>query len=137
METKRTIETGAGPVVVRKLPLFEYAELIRKFKKLPKEMAFLFDSDKDIKNFDVLFAELPEVIAESWPDFIGILSVATDKDEEFFKSEQLDFADGVDLVLAALELNDYKRVVASIKKLMARGQELAKPDQTNSQQTAQ
>ena len=120
MEKTRTVQTGAGPVEVRKLALYDYAELIRKLRKLPKELAFLFESDKDLKDMGVLFAELPELIAESWPDLIGVISTATDKDEEFFKSPDIDLADGVDVVDAIFELNDYQRVAGSIKKIMAR-----------------
>jgi hypothetical protein len=70
----------------------------------------------------VLFAELPELIGESWSDLIGIISTATDKDEAFFQSDDIDLADGVDILEAMLELNNYQRVVDSIKKIMARAQ---------------
>ncbi len=122
MEKTRTVKTGAGDVTVRKLALYDYAEFIRALRKLPGELADLFKSGKDIGNMAVLFEELPEMVADSWDDFVAIIAVGTDKDAEFFKSPDVDANDALDIIDALLELNDYERTVRTIKKIMARRQ---------------
>lgn len=118
--TEQTVETGAGPVVVRKLALKDYSEFIRSLRKLPGGLAQLFKSGKDVKDMAVIFEELPEILAEGFPDFINLIAVATDKPVEFFDDPNFGLADAIDVVQVALELNDYERVIASIKKIMAR-----------------
>ncbi len=120
MSNSITVKSGAGDVVVKKLALKDYAEFIRALRSLPGGLAELFKSGKDVQDMAVLFEELPEILAESFPDFVNILAVATDKDAEFFNSDDFDLADGIDVVEAALRLNDYQRVVASVKKIMGR-----------------
>lgn len=114
------IETGAGVVRVKKLALKDYAEFIRALRSLPGGLADLFKSGKDVQDMSVLFEELPEILANGFPDFINLLSVVTDKDQEFFNQQELDLADAIEIVRAALELNDYEKIVASIKKIMGR-----------------
>lgn len=133
MEKTKVVKTGAGDVVVRKLALYDYAEFIRAIKKLPKQSAQLFQSGKDVSNMAVLFEELPVIISESWDDFAGIMASVCDKEIEFFKSPDIDLADALDIVDAALELNDYNRIVNTVKKIMARGQ--AQTDQTQPKAT--
>lgn len=122
MEKSRIIKTGAGDVTVRKLALYEYAEFIRALKKLPKEAAELLSSGKDISQMAVIFEELPIILSESWDDFISILAVGTDKDVKFFASPDIDLADAIDIVDAMLQINDYERIVNTVKKIMARRQ---------------
>lgn len=122
MEKSKVISTGAGDVTVRKLALYDYAEFIRALRKLPGELADLFKSGKNIGDMAVLFEELPELVADSWDDFVAIIAVGTDKDAEFFKSPDLDGADALDIIDGLLELNDYQRIVNTVKKIMARRQ---------------
>jgi len=122
MEKTRTVKTGAGDVVVRKLALYDYAEFIRALRKLPGELADLFKSGKNVGDMAVLFEEIPELIADSWDDFVAIIAVGTDKDAEFFKSPDLDGADALEIIDALMELNDYERIVNTVKKIMARRQ---------------
>lgn len=111
------VETGAGPVLVKKLALYDYAEFFRALKKLPAEIGKMGQIDKDNA-----LAVLPEVLAESYGDFIAVLAVVTDKDEEFFKSPDIDLADALEIVEAGLRLNDYNKIVSSVKKIMAQRQ---------------
>ncbi len=120
MSSSTTVKTGAGDVVVNKLALKNYAEFIRALRKLPAGLAQLFKSGKDVSDMGVIFEELPEILADGFPDLINILVVVTDKDTDFFNGDDIDLADAVEIVQAALEINDYERVVASIKKIMAR-----------------
>lgn len=123
-----TIKTGAGDVVVRKLALYDYSEFIRALRKIPRELGQLFQSGKDVGEMSVLFEELPEMIADSWDDFVAIIAVGTDKDAEFFKSPDIDAADALEIIDALMELNDYQRLVKTIKKIMAR--RTVEPEQT-------
>lgn len=116
MEITKIVETGAGPVEVKKLALYDYSEFFRALKKLPAEIGKFGDMDKS-KVLEVF----PELIAESSGDFVGILAVVTDKDEKFFESREFDLADALEIVDVALELNDYAKIVNSVKKIMARG----------------
>jgi hypothetical protein len=132
MELEKTVETQNGPVVVRKLVLNDYAELFRKLKALPEKFGkFIEGNDyEELKKSETIYQAIPELVAEAIPDFCELLSVVSDKDAEFFG--KLDLADIVDLVLATLEVNDYQRIVASVKKMMAlqtknKDQSLAEP----------
>lgn len=118
--TFKDVNTGAGVVRVKKLALKDYAEFIRALRKLPGGLAELFKSGKDVQDMAILFEELPEILADGFPDFINILAVATDKDAAFYDDPNVDLADALEIVQAALELNDYERIVGSIKKIMAR-----------------
>jgi len=117
----KTIEvtTEAGPVVVRKLALNDYAELLRALKKLPQEFGkFIEGNDAEqLKQTDTLYTAIPDIIATAIPEFCAVLATVTDKDAEFIG--QLDLADAIDILVAALQLNDYGRIIASVKKIMA------------------
>lgn len=115
-----TVQTENGAVVVRKLALGDYAVLLRALKKLPQEFGkFIEDNDADqLKNNSTLFAALPGIIADAIPEFCGVLAAATDKDAGFFETG--DLADALEVFAAALELNDYNRIMATVKKLTAR-----------------
>ncbi len=121
METTRIVKTGAGNVEVKKLALYDYAEFIRALQKLPGELGELFKKtdEEDISNQAYLLSILPEILSSSFDDFVRIISVVTDKDVEFFKDPKVDGADVIDIIATALELNDYNRIVQSVKKIMA------------------
>lgn len=122
MDETITVKTQSGDVVVRKLALGDYAELLRAFKKLPADIGQFFDkSDStELKGMDLaaFLPKLPAVIADAVPEFAQILAITTDKDAEFFLKG--DLADAVDVFAAVLQVNDYSRVLDSIKKLTAR-----------------
>jgi len=120
MDKTITIETELGPVIVRKLALGDYAQLLRAFKKLPAELGKFVqgNSAADLKDLNFILTSVPELIAEALPEFADVVSIATDKDSEFVL--KLDLADAIDLLATVLELNNYSRVIESIKKLTAR-----------------
>lgn len=124
-----TVSTQDGDVVVRRLALLDYAGLLRAFKMLPKELGkFLNDWDteeaKNRSNIDTAMLILP-LVADSWADFVAILAVPTDKDAEFIGA--LDGADALEILAAVLELNNYQRVVDTVKKLLPRKPEAQPP----------
>lgn len=115
-----TVQTENGPVVVRKLALGDYAELLRALKKLPSELGKAVEdkNDKDLTTNATLYAMMTDIIADSIPEFCDVLAVATDKDSKFFIEG--DLADALEVFAAVLELNDYSRIANTVKKLMAR-----------------
>ena len=114
------VKTEGGDVTVHKLALGDYAALLRALKKLPSEMGkFIEGNSADaLKNNDTLFTSLPAIIADAIPEFAEVLAVASDKDAKFFLEG--DLADAIEVFAAALELNDYSRIVNTLKKVTAR-----------------
>jgi len=115
-----TVKTEGGDVVVRKLALGDYAALLHALKKLPGEFGKFIGENKaeDLQNNEVLFSNLPTIIADAIPEFAEVLAVASDKNKEFYLEG--DLADAIEVFAAALELNDYTRIVSTLKKLTAR-----------------
>lgn len=124
-----TISTTQGDVVVRRMPLADYAELLRALDNLPEKFNKIFGDKTEEQLKGMSNAEyigiLPQVLAESWTDVIEIVAVPTDKDAEFMG--KLDFADAVDVVAAIVELNDIPRIVAAVKKMLALKGKMARP----------
>ncbi len=120
-----TVKTENGDVIVRKLALGDYAQLLHALKKLPGELGGMIQSNdgKSLQDLEHLFTVLPALIADSIPEFAQVLAVATDKDDKFFMDG--DLADAIDVFAAVLELNDYSRIMDSVKKIQDR--KTAKP----------
>lgn len=114
------VQTSDGVVVVKKLAMADYADLLRALKKLPSELGKFIEgtSKEDLGKNETLFSALPAIVADALPEFCAVLAVASDKDADYHLNE-LDLADNIDVFAAALELNDYKRIAAAIKKIMA------------------
>lgn len=112
------VATELGDVTVKKLALGDYAELLVLLGKLPKSLGDLLNQPEGSLTNEYLISMLPAIIAESLPEVAAILALTTDKDSEFIM--QLDLAETTDIFAAAYELNDYTRVVANVKKVMAR-----------------
>jgi hypothetical protein len=114
------VHTEAGDVTARRLAFIDYGELLRAVKKLPGGLGGFIDgsSQEDFKNSstaDIIMNLMP-VLADGWSDLVGIIAVATDKDAEFIG--QLDGADAIEVFAAVLDLNNYKKIGAALKKLM-------------------
>lgn len=97
-------------VEVSKLPLGKYAELLRAIRELPKHIKELQGKDND-----AIVEVLPALIAESLPDVVNILTIATP-----LKNEEIEFL-GLDeitrLIVAIWEVNNYSEVFKNIKKV--------------------
>lgn len=106
------VEIDSGVVEISKLPLGKYAELLKAIKELPKHVAGLQG-----KTNDEIFDNLPVIIAEALPDVIGILEIATPLKKEQIEVMGLDEVTRV--VVAVIEVNNYKEVYAQIKKVTA------------------
>lgn len=115
-----TVTTEGGDVIVRKLALGDYAALLRALNKLPAEIGKYVSSNSadDLKDVEKLFSNLPVIIADAIPEFAEVLALASDKDAEFYIKG--DLSDSLEVFAAALELNDYSKIMATVKKLTAR-----------------
>lgn len=114
-----TVQTSRGDVTVKKLVLDDYAELLKKLQNLPAEFGKIIegtDADGSGANKSV-YSAVPQLVTAALPEFKEIMTVLTDADAE--RVGQMDLADVIELILASLELNDYERIVNSLKKIMA------------------
>lgn len=94
---------------VSKLPLGKYAELLDAIEELPKSISGLDSLDND-----TILAQLPKLIAKSLPDFIKIIHIATGMSEE--EVEQLGLDEVIDILKAIAEVNNYSKVLDTVKK---------------------
>lgn len=127
--TDITVSTEFGDVVVHKMPLSDYAELLRALDKLPHRLGELFNDKKfDPKklndNVEVL-TMVPIFLADSWQDMVALLAVPTNQDAAFLG--KLDGADALDVIDAILELNDFGRIYNAIKKILGRRVKTTEP----------
>lgn len=106
------VKTDNGDVVVAKLPLGKYAELLKAIKELPKHIAGLQG-----KTNNEIFDNLPSLIADALPDVIGILEIATPLQKD--QIEQLGLDEVTRIVVAVIEVNNYRGVYEQIKKVTA------------------
>lgn len=116
-----TIETDNGPVVVRKMALGEYAEFLLAMKKAPTQFAKIIENNEkdDFKDMTKLVSICIDFAADSFQDFVALIAIPTDKDTEFFE-KQVGLSEAIQVIVAVLELNDYSKVMDSVKKLTAR-----------------
>ena len=107
-----TIQLTEKTLEVKQLPLRKYAELLKAVQGLPKKFGGI-----DKMSNDQLFEQIPTLLATSLPDLIGVLTIATElKAEEI---EEMGLNDAIKVVMAVIEVNDYKEVFEQIKKAMA------------------
>jgi hypothetical protein len=130
-EKQITVETEAGAVVVRKLALRDYADLLRSLNKLPQNISkFIDNNDKEkLNDTSFIMGALPAIIADSVPEFCAFVAVATDKDAEFV--EALDLADVLEITSAVLQLNRYEKIVSAVKKMLPQKPEASSQPETN------
>lgn len=106
-------------VIVKKLPLGKYAELLAAVKELPKHIQGL-----DTLDNPTIVAKLPQIIAGAFPDFVNIITIATDLKKE--EVEELGLDEATNIVLGIIEVNRYREVYENIKKALARPDQITK-----------
>lgn len=99
-------------IEISKLPLGRYAELLKSIKELPKHI-----SGMDKMSPDQMLEKLPQLVGESMPDFVKIITIATSLEETEIVALGLD--EVVRIVVAIIEVNNYAEVFATVKKAMA------------------
>lgn len=108
----RTIE-------ISRLPLGKYGELLKALRELPKRIPGLAG-----KKTDDILQELPVLIGEAFPDFLNILTIATPLNRE--EVENLGLDEVTRIILAVVDVNNYKEVYENIKKALARPAQIRK-----------
>lgn len=111
----QTVKLDNGAIEVAKLPIGKYAELLKAIKELPKHVKGF-----ENKPNDEIFAMLPNVIGEALPDFIEILTIATPLKKE--DVEQMGLDEVTRVVVAIVEVNNFREVYDNIKKVTARSE---------------
>jgi hypothetical protein len=114
MEKSQTVVLNGKKITVRKMPLRQFAEVLKLLKELPKQ----FGSLDSISN-DEAIARLPFIIGESLPELAAVVSVASgvDKDEIL---DEYGLDDISELLIVIKQVNQLDKVVSNVKKLMAR-----------------
>ncbi len=107
------LDDNKTEVAVKKLALGRYPEILAGITELP---AILQSFDK--LDPDSLFASLPTIIAKAFPDILHILAVATDLPKQAIE-EELGLSEAVKIVVALLEVNNYREIYDLIKKMIA------------------
>lgn len=109
---EKTIQVNGKDVIIRKIPLKKYPELIAAFEELPKHFKEL--SGK--KNEEIL-AMAPQLIGVCYPDVARVFAVATNLPTEEIDGMGLD--DAVKIVEALMEVNDFSYIIDKVKKMIA------------------
>lgn len=111
MKKQLSVKLDDKEIVVRKLPLGKYAELLNAIETLPKSIGGL-----DGLSNDDIFSQIPKLIAKSLPEVIKILSIATDMGEDEIAGLGLD--EVMRLLKAIAEVNNFSEVFDTIKKAL-------------------
>lgn len=103
-------------ITLTMLPLKSFADLMRALMGSFKEIAENWDGASN----DEIIAQLPEFISEHLDEAAKIISVATRGEiTEKDALEKYGLADAIDVISAAIVVNDVTRIGNSIKKAMA------------------
>ena len=116
------VKINEKEIIVKKLPLGRYAELLGAIDELPKELA------QDVLNLDKasptkIIASVPMLLKLAAPQFIKILSVASGV-EVLYLTEECGALEAGKLLVGIIEVNGYlelKNVLAvAFKKTAAK-----------------
>ena len=99
-------------VEVGKLPIGEYANLIKAIKKLPQHLVKIENLSKA-----KIIALLPDLAADALPDLIGIVAAGVKLPPE--EVAQLGLHEIIKLVEAFLTANKFDEISESVKKIFA------------------
>ena len=108
-----SVELDKQTIVVSKLPLKKYSELLLKLDKLPQQL-----SDFESTGADEIFNILPKMVAASLNEVVDILVIATNLTREEIENMGLD--EVVKLLAAIIEVNKFAEVYSNLKKIFAR-----------------
>lgn len=109
---EQTIQINGKDIVIKKIPLKKYAELIAAFQELPK-----YFKDFSGKSQDEIVTMLPMLIGSCYPDVSRVFQVATNLPGE--EIDEMGLEDAVRIVLAIMDTNNFGYVYETIKKMIA------------------
>lgn len=107
------VNINGKDVVVKKLALKKYAELLAAFEELPKHLNLIQG-----KSQDEVLVNLPKLLSTCYPDIVRVIRISTDLTEEEIDAMGLD--DFVNLITVSLRVNNYSQIYENIKKMTAR-----------------
>jgi hypothetical protein len=111
--TNKVITINGQEYEIKKLALGRYAKLIGALDNLPPEVMEELKA-VDTSSTEGFMAKLPKLISKSWENILDVLSIASGIEKEVL-SEECDLNDGVNIVKAIFEVNDF----ATVKKTLA------------------
>lgn len=116
----KVVELSNGEkVVVKKLPLGDYAKLMYTFKNLPKNIFEEF-TKLDPSDNEAAISTMFGFFADAWGQMLEILAIGTGIDRERLENDPAIGLDGgVKLLMAVIEVNNLKEVVKNVKNLFA------------------
>jgi hypothetical protein len=112
MQKSIIVKLDDKEIEVKKLPIGQYAGLLKAVQELPKQIKSI-----ESLNADSILEILPELIGSSLPDVIRIISIATELPED--EVAGMGLAEIVKLVEAIYTVNNYADVYEVIKKALA------------------
>lgn len=118
---EKIVKINDKEFVIKKMALGRYGRLLEALDNLPPEVTKelgVIDTTKS----DELLARLPVLIGKSWDKIIDLLVAATGIDKTFL-SEECDLVDGVNLVKAVFEVNDFLSVKNALTGLFKQRKE--------------
>jgi len=111
---EKTIKLEKTEIVVSKLPIGKYAQLLKALQELPKKLGSFQDLDNK-----KLLENLPAIVGDSLGDFLRIIEVATPLKME--EVEALGLSEVIDILIAIFEVNNYSEVFNKVKKMIPTG----------------
>lgn len=121
-----TLKINEKEYKITKMPLGRYAIVLEAIDELPPEVT------KELAGIDKISTEafigkLPVLLAKSFPKIIKALSGATGISEDTLNNE-FDLADGMKLLKAVFEVNDFNAVKNAFVATFQKKEATATPD---------
>jgi hypothetical protein len=107
-----TVVLDTQTVVLKKIPLKRYDELLGSLELLPKKFNAFGD-----KTEDEMFNSLPKIVLEAKPEVEKIISIATPLTPEQIGELALD--ESVKLLVGVVTVNRYTSIWGELKKVFA------------------
>lgn len=112
MKKSIKVELDDKTIEVTKLPLGKYAEFLGAIKELPKHLEGV-----ENQSVDQILQKLPLILSESLPDAVRLICIITDLKKEEVEALGLDEVSRI--VVAFIEVNNYREVYDNVKKALA------------------
>lgn len=117
---KKTIEINGEKIVIKKMALRRYAEMVKAVASAQDAIRSLFEMG-DINEKKIIVA-LPKMIQDSYPQLIEILSIATGLDEKVFDEDNdyyYGLAEVAVLLKTVFEVNDFAEIKKNIESMLS------------------
>lgn len=115
---QKTIDLNGTQYTISKMALGRYGQVLEELDNLPPEVSTTLAS-LDAASSEALIAKLPALLGKSWKNLITLLEIATGIDRNTIEND-LDLADGIELLKAVFEVNDFTAVKKALASLFAK-----------------